>query len=775
MARMEVREFVCESETRVDQHLRASVGDGAKEGIVLYTLRTGMTTCLLRDLCCLHAGYGDAPLGSLLRHLREKSLSRRRIVLAKAFVMPVIRSSKTLRNCVYFSMRQICEREEEGVFHCPNCERAGLGQTARVNVLNKDGIFLGHGSGKDDKPFKRVYVDTPLTAPAHDAKRIPDQVVPAADTRRLLSWAIKNDSQLTPSGIEAAPEVGPLILHQGLLSVAVLSQFKSYGSKNARGLSLEDVILLGGQSVAVRAAKGPALEKAARSASLLFSSSTVASLAQNVLTAVRRALKTACADGSSGASERGVKRQKLALETVRSRLEEIVAAGFDGDEFQPFANDVDRRAVRGLLQQTLCQSAIALIRRRYVSATFGICEILRGEDGSFLGADALVRRLGVMLANQTASGSESVEPVSESAAGAEEKISELKLLRDVRPIRDAVTAVATAKNPHSKRVLCEAGYWLLMSVAETGDEFYVRHESAMRPEELAATFEPRGPTLGQLALERIAKYRRDWSGEEVPEEKRGEHLRKKFQETYGSASDSPYVTSINMPQRKQIRPLPFYGRTGADDAQDPGGVEEEEDGHPEDRTALEDSENPPPVASPETPHVQPSSSSAWKPGIYAARAGAGAVRRSPAQAKALLLTTVLFISSSLLGACSKIYLAATKSFSPGAFTLTCSCSHPILLRFVVLDRADGPLILLNLLIAYFPLLPKFLVYDFACGAFKCAVLTLPLVVGYTQFVSDMFHISNYLCTLIYHVKCHAGMDARNSIAHEQRNAHIRRL
>lgn len=48
------------------------------------------------------------------------------------------------------------------------------------------------------------------------------------------------------------------------------------------------------------------------------------------------------------------------------------------------------------------------------------------------------------------------------------------------------------------------------------------------------------------------------------------------------------------------------------------------------------------------------------------------------------------------------------------------------------------------------------------------------MVSVTQFVSDLFHINNHLCTPIYHARSHTGMDGLNSVAHEQRNAPIRR-
>lgn len=61
---------------------------------------------------------------------------------------------------------------------------------------------------------------------------------------------------------------------------------------------------------------------------------------------------------------------------------------------------------------------------------------------------------------------------------------------------------------------------------------------------------------------------------------------------------------------------------------------------------------------------------------------------------------MLLLTTALLGSYSKGYLAARSIFSPGAFTVCCTCNHPRIIGFVVLDRAEGPLVLLNVLVAF---------------------------------------------------------------------------
>lgn len=55
------------------------------------------------------------------------------------------------------------------------------------------------------------------------------------------------------------------------------------------------------------------------------------------------------------------------------------------------------------------------------------------------------------------------------------------------------------------------------------------------------------------------------------------------------------------------------------------------------------------------------------------------------------------------GVSSTKYDDARKSFSPGAFTTCCACSHPKVLGFFVLDRREGPPALLDAIITRVPL------------------------------------------------------------------------
>jgi len=73
-----------------------------------------------------------------------------------------------------------------------------------------------------------------------------------------------------------------------------------------------------------------------------------------------------------------------------------------------------------------------------------------------------------------------------------------------------------------------------------------------------------------------------------------------------------------------------------------------------------------------------------------------------------------------MGMCSKHYAKAHK-FSPGAMTIGGGCKHPRILAFTVLDKKEAPQVLLSMLLSRFARIPRFLIYDIACEAFRVAL------------------------------------------------------
>jgi len=126
------------------------------------------------------------------------------------------------------------------------------------------------------------------------------------------------------------------------------------------------------------------------------------------------------------------------------------------------------------------------------------------------------------------------------------------------------------------------------------------------------------------------------------------------------------------------------------------------------------------------------------------------------------------------GTCEKGYNSSEK-YSDGALTLCCACAHPKILGIVVLDRKESPQVLINALLTRFPRLPRYLVYDFACGVVRCAMAKLPWMLRDRSVVSDRFHVCNHTCSRFYNANSYGDLDFKNTLTHEQRNASIRRM
>lgn len=123
---------------------------------------------------------------------------------------------------------------------------------------------------------------------------------------------------------------------------------------------------------------------------------------------------------------------------------------------------------------------------------------------------------------------------------------------------------------------------------------------------------------------------------------------------------------------------------------------------------------------------------------------------------------------------SKHYAKAHK-FSPGAMTFCCGCKHPLVLTFTVIDQKEAPQVLLNMLLKRCALLPRFHIYDCACGAFRMALGRLGWLLMDCTVVSDRFHIFNHLCSDAFDPRSYVTMDGVDTGAPEQRNAPIRRI
>lgn len=127
------------------------------------------------------------------------------------------------------------------------------------------------------------------------------------------------------------------------------------------------------------------------------------------------------------------------------------------------------------------------------------------------------------------------------------------------------------------------------------------------------------------------------------------------------------------------------------------------------------------------------------------------------------------------GSCTKNYQAARKAFSPGAFIVCCTCDHPKVLGFVVLDKREGPPALLNAITTRFSVLPDYIIYDFGCGAVRSALAKMPWLLSESTITSDEFHVVNHVCSILFDPRSFWRTAAANTVAHEQRNRAIKLL
>lgn len=395
-----------------------------------------------------------------------------------------------------------------------------------------------------------------------------------------------------------------------------------------------------------------------------------------------------------------------------------------------------RQGVLTLAECVLCESAVTVVLED-LRGVEDVCEQLRGGDGTFLGAASLTLECARAFAQGTASGALPLplSPVSE-------------LLARSHIVRNAVSAADAAKSPSDKTYIGQIVHDLLLACAKTARAYYEAHHTSAGVGSSFFTSEG-DPDAGSITKAAVARrclraFHKVWSGEQFAEYERASLLQEQFQRMYPGSVTDPHLTGCCFRGRSQSRPFGFYGETGMS-----AGSFEAFDEDLMEEAAVETASRVPSVA---------------------ARARAAACSIPLAVASAVML-----ITTALLGACSKNYLEARKTWSPGAFTVCCSCSHPRILGFVVLDRAEGPLVLLNVLLAFFPVLPSYLLYDFGCGAFRCAAISLPWMVAKMRFASDLFHWGNHTCSFVFCPTAFGELSGQNSVAHEQRNRVIKEL
>ena len=126
------------------------------------------------------------------------------------------------------------------------------------------------------------------------------------------------------------------------------------------------------------------------------------------------------------------------------------------------------------------------------------------------------------------------------------------------------------------------------------------------------------------------------------------------------------------------------------------------------------------------------------------------------------------------GVCSKEYLQRQSSYTPGAIVISCSCPKSISFGFKVLCNDEGPKAILDTIITRFPEIPRYVIYDFACGLYSSAAHSLWWALRDTVIVTDGFHLKNHSqCSPAYNPRLHSELDLANTVAHEQNNRAIK--
>lgn len=233
-----------------------------------------------------------------------------------------------------------------------------------------------------------------------------------------------------------------------------------------------------------------------------------------------------------------------------------------------------------------------------------------------------------------------------------------------------------------------------------------------------------------IELDSVDRYQANWSGREISEDKREAVLRERFanwrkerMEKISDASDHPahfndeegpcpWTAGIAMPGKKQVRPAPFPTTSAAKEPQ--RGAEGE-------------------------------------------------------------FSLALFLLSIVTWCRKKTAKDEKKRYGDGLITISCGCKFPKLLGFLVMQNPEGQTVILVLLLGFFAILPKIVVYDFGCHLFSCAANFFPWVVAVIQFVTDRFHERNHNCAPVFSAAFWRSLLGGNTVSHEQNNRPIRKM
>ncbi len=98
--------------------------------------------------------------------------------------------------------------------------------------------------------------------------------------------------------------------------------------------------------------------------------------------------------------------------------------------------------------------------------------------------------------------------------------------------------------------------------------------------------------------------------------------------------------------------------------------------------------------------------------------------------------------------CRKNY-GCSDSYSPGIFTVLCTCLQPVLIGFPIMVQNEGTRTALSVVLNRFKILPRVTYYDSTCKMMHSFTLRVPWVAEMTIIVCDRFRYRNHKCNSVH--------------------------
>lgn len=126
--------------------------------------------------------------------------------------------------------------------------------------------------------------------------------------------------------------------------------------------------------------------------------------------------------------------------------------------------------------------------------------------------------------------------------------------------------------------------------------------------------------------------------------------------------------------------------------------------------------------------------------------------------------------------CSHAFVAGSRASRRTGGLFIFMCEHGIVYCFFILGDAEGRDEAFSFLYQYFKVMPRLIVYDFACALHEFALNRCPYLFSNTTFAVDRFHWCNHKsCAISYSLNTYARYSHINSQAVEQINSVLQKI